>query len=96
MNNDQNNGFNSLYNNTNNTPKQTTNNPFDIIMDDEPEKDTFSNSINIVPLTNNKDNIDQDNWQNANNISNQNQVPNNFASPKQHMYCLGLAKLLGT
>ena len=86
MNNDQNNGFNSLYNNTNNTPKQTTNNPFDIIMDDEPEKDTFSNSINIVPLTNNKDNIDQDNWQNANNISNQNQVPNNFASPKQHMY----------
>ena len=86
MNNDQNNGFNSLYNNTNNTPKQTTNNPFDIIMDDEPEKDTFSNSINIVPLTNNKDNIDQDNWQNANNISNQNQVPNNFASHKQHMY----------
>ena len=67
MNNEQNNGFNSLYNNDNNTnPKSTINNPFDIIMDDEPENDTFSNSINIVPLNNKVDNSEKNNYQNTN------------------------------
>lgn len=79
MNNDQNNGFNSLYNNNNNNPKQTNNNPFDIIMDDEPEKDTFSNSINIVPLANNKDNTD--NFSTQNNFPSQNET--NFNNSKQ-------------
>lgn len=79
MNNDQNNGFNSLYNNNNNNPKQTNNNPFDIIMDDEPEKDTFSNSINIVPLANNKDNTD--NFSTQNNFPSQNE--SNFNNSKQ-------------
>lgn len=67
MNNEQNNGFNSIYNNDNNTnPKPTINNPFDIIMDDEPENDTFSNSINIVPLNNKVDNSAKNNYQNTN------------------------------
>lgn len=78
MNNDQNNGFNSLYNNNN--PKQTINNPFDIIMDDEPEKDTFSNSINIVPLANNKDNTD--NFSTQNNFPSQNE--SNYNNSKQN------------
>lgn len=80
MNNDQNNGFNSLYNNNNNNPKQTINNPFDIIMDDEPEKDTFSNSINIVPLANNKDNTD--NFSTQNNFPSQNE--SNYNNSKQN------------
>ena len=67
MNNEQNNGFNSIYNNDNNTnPKSTINNPFDIIMDDEPENDTFSNSINVVPLNNKVDNSEKNNYQNTN------------------------------